>query len=195
MKPLNVSTTIGWSSGGKWTEAYAGVHYLIYSILPEHSYETEFEHGALCQLGLIGSQHLLEVTLGELLEPYVKAQSAESRFSMKKFQHEGFARLRDKWISELTPYGKIYPEDKPIEPYASAEILLSRRNGSAHKSSDIVTVEMVRSALFTSVECSKSLYDHFQQTFPYQDTLREYPLQKTPLLNEIVKKLNIFPEK
>lgn len=194
MRTVISSTTIKWSSGGRWIEAFVGVHYLVYSVLPEHTHETSYEHGALCQLGLIGSQVLIEITLGELLEPYVTNQNAESNFSLKKFQDTNFSKLRDKWISALTNYSNLNPNDTPFEPFISAEKLLKLRNGSAHKSSDVVTVEMARSALFTAVETSKALYSHFDRSFPYQEILEEYPLQKTPFLAETVKNLNLFTE-
>ena len=173
MRPLNVGFSIPWDTNDAWSESYVGVWRLIHEILPSSINEQTLEDGALCQLGLIGAQHLLEVALGSLLEPFVTERGV---LTPKIFKDEGYFNLLSHHTKRVT--GKAI--DLNAEPFCSTEDLRQRRNGTAHKSSDIVTVNMARSALFTAVAGTRALYAHFEKEFPYEQLLRRYPLEDEP---------------
>lgn len=59
---------ITWDVHDVWTEAYVGVRHVIYSLLPPPGRKLTPELLALCQLGLIGANHLLEVGLYRFLQ-------------------------------------------------------------------------------------------------------------------------------
>lgn len=168
--PLNVSFTAKWSPNDTWTEAYVGVRRLVYDILPRTLAEQQVEDAALCQLALVGANHLVEVALGQVLRPF--SAKAIQGFTLKDLEGATYFHMLSRWLPKMT--GKNV--DLSAQPFRSSEALRKRRNETVHKSSALATVAMARAALFSAVETSQAIYLHTGESFPYSSVLTEHPL-------------------
>jgi len=56
-----------------------------------------------------------------------------------------------------------------------------------HKSSALTSLEMARSALFSAVEASKAIAEHFlgENAFKYESVLYKYPLQQEQWFSQV----------
>lgn len=145
-----------------------GTRRLIYDILPPSIGQQTAEDAALCQLALVGANHLMEVALARLLRPFT---STHPTFTTRKYEEASYFLALSNWVRALS--GKPLLLD--AEPFSSTERLRIRRNATTHKSSALATVPMARSALFSAVEGSKALYAHFDVDFPYESLFSKYP--------------------
>jgi hypothetical protein len=178
LKPLEASFGMSWMNLDAWSETYVGVFRLVYEILPDDPAAQESKDGALCQLALVGSNHLVEVTVGKLLKPFtgqVKGLSQES-YDRLGYKH---AMLT---IIERATSKKL---DLSEEPFLSSECLRERRNATVHKQSAVANVNMARAALFTGVEATKALYQHFDVGFPYSKILNQYPMRPATMFSKV----------
>ncbi|WP_298218041.1 hypothetical protein [Halothiobacillus sp.] len=170
LRPLNVSFTVKWSQNDTWTEAYLGVRRLVYDILPQTVAEQRVADAALCQLALVGANHLVEVTLGQVLRSF-SAQAIQG-FTTEDLERASYYNMLSQWLPKMT--GKTV--DLSAQPFRSSEALRKRRNETVHKSSALATVQMARAALFSAVQTSQTIYLHTGEGFPYLSVLTEHPL-------------------
>ena len=171
LQPVYASFTVSWLSHDSWSEAYVGTRRLVYDILPSSIPEQTAEDGALCQLAIVGANHLMEVGLAKLLHSFV---GTHSTFTNKKYEEASYWLSLSHWVAELTGVPLLLNE----EPFLSTERLRIRRNATTHKSSALATVLMARSALFSAVEGTKALYAHFGVRFPYEPFMEKYPVPR-----------------
>ncbi|MCY1450879.1 hypothetical protein D9M71_677160 [compost metagenome] len=109
-----------------------------------------------------------------------KTQFIEIERSLEK---ASFWHAFKTWPEILTGY----PFDLTQEPLKSAHRLKDRRNATIHKSSALTSLEMARSALFSGVEASKTIAEHFggELGFKYNSVVSKYPLQQEPWFSQI----------
>lgn len=169
LQPIYASFTFGWLTHDSWSEAYVGTRRLAYEILPSSIAEQTAEDGALCQLAVIGANHLMEVGLAKLLRSFA---GIHPEFTNRKYEEASYWLSISHWVAEVTGVPLLLNE----EPFLSTERLRIRRNATAHKSSALATAPMARSALFSAVEGTKALYAHFGVKFPYDPFIAKYPI-------------------
>lgn len=179
LRPLHVTFTAKWSIHDSWSEAYVGIRRLVYEILPPSISEQNAKDGALCQLALVGANHLMEIALAKLLQPYIGKTEA---FTQLKFDEASYWLGLTRWVPELSGMPVLLDG----EPFVSTERLRHRRNATVHKTSALATVPMARSALFSATEGAKTLYSHFGLEFPYQAFLTEYPLPNETPFSQVI---------
>jgi len=146
-----------------------GTRRLVYDILPLSITEQTAEDGALCQLAIVGANHLMEVGLAKLLRSFAGKHPA---FTNRKYEEASYWLSLSHWVEEVTGLPLFLNE----EPFLSTERLRMRRNATTHKSSALATVLMARSALFSAVEGTKALHAHFGVPFPYEPFIEKYPM-------------------
>lgn len=159
------------------------MHRLIYELLPLPSMHQRAEDGALCQLALVGSQHIVEIALTNLLRPFV-AEALTSPANSKgkrQFEHASHLKRLNYWVPKVT--GRIIQFDE--EPFISLDRLRDRRNSTVHAESSLATVQMARSALFSAVRGTQALHRHFGQPFPYKQVLSKYPIPPEPWFSQV----------
>lgn len=156
-----------------WSEAYVGTRRLTYDILPPPTERQKAEDGALCQLALVGANHLMEVGLATLLRPRIGVNPS---FTKTKYEEASYWCALSRWVPVVS--GKSLALD--VEPFLSTERLRTRRNATTHKSSALATVAMARSALFSAVEGTRALHAHFGVAFPYERFFAKHPLPVEP---------------
>lgn len=165
-----------------WTELYLGVRRLIYEIIPPTSQKLTAEERAMCQLALIGANQLMEITLYKILAPYAKESERLARLTSALLDEASYHQMMTKWLPAISGNSLNLGE----EPFKSTEKLRKRRNDTIHKTPANTTTEMVRSAIFSSVEGSKALYHFSGNPFPYCDWLERYPQQIEQPFSSIV---------
>lgn len=179
LRRVQASFTISWLSHDSWSEAYVGTRRLIYDFLPLPTSKQTAEDGALCQLAIIGANHLMEVGLARLLIPYV---GKVPTFTKRKYEDASYYLSLSHWVEKVTGVPILLTE----EPFRSTERLRMRRNETTHKSSALATVPMARSALFSAVEGSRRLHSHFGVPFPYQPFIEKYPLPQEEYFSSVL---------
>jgi hypothetical protein len=127
-------------------------------------------------MAIVGANHLMEVALFGLLKPYVNAANESFSITQEQFERVGYYEALTDWVLSAT--GRTI--DLTLEPFLSTELLRKRRNATVHKPSAIATSEMARSALFSAVQGSKELYNHFGITFRYIPFIQQYTLPDAP---------------
>lgn len=177
--------TFSWLNNNTWSEAYVGVRRLAYEVLPTSQGSATAEDGALCQLALIGANHLMEVGLYRVLLPYAKATSKVAALTEALLSDATYHHMLARWLPLIS--GKQI--DLGAEPFASTERLRRRRNDTAHKSSALATVGMAKSALFSAVEGTRAVYKHAATPFPYEAFFAKYPLPPEVWFSQVA-----FPE-
>lgn len=181
LKPLDKAFTISHLNHDAWTESYIGTRKLIYEVLPAKSNNLTEENTALCQLAVVGANHMMEVALFGLIRPYIGSQLPDFTITQKEFEKAAYHHALTNWISPITGS----PLNLNAEPFLSTELLRKRRNDTIHKSSAIATVEMAKAALYSAVEGTKALYEHFGKTFKYKPFLEKYPVHLEPMFSVI----------
>ena len=160
---ISVSVSMPWLSHDAWSQTYVGTHKLIYRLLPESTSQLEDDESSLCQLALIGANHLMEIALAKVLahcDPTLKSKESKYYFDLTNT----FPSLTGKAPNLLT------------EPFRSTEKLRIRRNKTVHASSAVASVEMARSALFSATQGSRALFEHVCIPFPYERFLAKRPM-------------------
>ena len=176
---LSSSISIPWGSHDSWSETFIGIHRLVYEILPQQGHRQDVRDAALCQLAIVGANHLLEVSLFKLIRPSIGIELGKLNISEAKFKKAGYYTAISEWVGAIC--GHVI--NLTAEPYLSTERLRDRRNATAHKSSAIATPEMARSALYTAVAGTRAMHDHFDKDFPYESYLRDNPISHEPLFS------------
>ena len=178
---ISASFTFSWLSHDSWSESYVGTRRLTYDILPAPTAHTNAEESALCQLALIGANHLMEVALYKALLPHAKANSTNSRLTEALLDDASYYHMLTKWLPAAS--GKSV--DLNSEPFVSTERLRRRRNDTIHKTSALATVEMARSALFSSVAGTREVFAIADQPFPYEPVLKKFSLPSEDLFSSV----------
>ena len=88
------SVSLSWSIHDSWTEAFVGTRKLVYELLPSTTFSAKAEDGALCQLALVGANHLMEIAIYKILLPHTKATGQLSILTQKLLV--GIPRPRDR---------------------------------------------------------------------------------------------------
>lgn len=169
---VSADLTVAWEVHDVWTEAYVGIRHVIYGLLPPPGRRLSTESSALCQLGLIGASHLVEVGLYRFLQsrPSYAALSEPKKTLLRK---AGYADMLNKWVPELARWNP----DLASPSFQCTERLRRRRNDTVHKTSAKANVPMCRSAIYSSVEATRELWLKSGEAFPYEVFLTKYPLQ------------------
>lgn len=179
--PVSASFTASWLIHDSWTESYIGVRRLVYELLPHPGSGQAAEDGALCQLALIGANHLVEVALLKILKPFVSTTDDAIQLSPSKLDRASYFDMLNEWIPKVT----AKQIDTTVEPFVSTERLRHRRHATVHKTSALATVQMARSALHSAVGATKALYMHAGTPFPYDAHLAKYPQVTEPPFSTI----------
>lgn len=168
---VTADLTLAWNIHDAWTEAYVGVRYVIYELLPEPRRRLSAEALALCQLGLIGANHLMEVGLYRFLisRPSYASLSQRKKTKLRKATYKD---MLTKWVPELA----YWAPDLLSPPFSCTERLRARRNDTVHKTSARANVPMCRSAIYSSVSAASELWRKSGDVFPYEGILSKYPL-------------------
>jgi len=169
---LTKTFTSSWLNLDSWSETYIGIYRIVYKILPSDTKQQTSEDGALCQLAVVGANHLMEVALFSLFKPYINAKGFSWSITQKEFENAGYYDALSKWVPQVLEK----PLDLSQEPFFSTERLRKRRNVTIHKTSAVATIDMAHSALYSAVEGSKALYSHFGELFKYKKLIEQYPL-------------------
>lgn len=181
LKPLDKAFNISYLNHDAWTESYIGTRKLVYEVLPAKNNDLTEETSALCQLAVIGANHMMEVALFGLIRPHIGSQLPNCSITQKQFDDAGYHKALTNWIGPITGS----PLNLNAEPFLSTELLRKRRNDTIHKSSAIATVEMARAALFSAVEGTKALYEHFGKTLKYTPFLEKYPVHQESMFSAV----------
>jgi|WetSurMetagenome_2_1015567.scaffolds.fasta_scaffold106017_3 hypothetical protein len=177
--PLAKTVDVSFDSYDTWSELYVGIHHLVYDILPPTVSQQKAEDRVLCQLAIVGANHMMEFALFDLIRPHIDIKKDNKNniiVTQEKYKDAKYYTALSNWVEQLTDE-KI---DLKKEPFLSTECVRKRRNSTVHKESALATVEMARSALFSVVEGTKELYSHFKKQFPenYQHFMDKYPLRE-----------------
>ncbi len=159
LQRLYADFTIAWLVHDSWSETYVGVRRLAFEILPNPGSKQKAEDGPLCQLCLVGSNHLMEVALYKALYPHIPGPKLENATYHKMLE------LLETRSASL---------NLADEPFLSTERLRKRRNDTVHKHSALATVEMARSALYSAVEGSRAVFALAGTPFPYESHLVKF---------------------
>lgn len=152
---------------------------LVYEVLPVRVADQTVEDCALCQLALVGSNHLVELALDRALASFV--ESGAGGITLKSLRAANQHDMLTHWLPTVT--GKQLDEQMP--PVASMQALRSRRNATVHRESALATVPMSRAAIFSAVEGCRFIFSHAGESFPWEDSIRAYPLPKEAWFAEV----------
>ncbi len=182
-KRINHTATSGWLSLDAWSETYIGAHWLVTSTLPTHQYQADVHHGPLSQMVLLASHQLVEIMFFQCVKSIIDENPERFKEIEKSYDTASFCLALEKWPEILT--GLQF--DLTQEPLKSVERLRKRRNATTHKSSALTSIEMARSALFSAIEASKAITEHFigESRFKYNPILNKYPLPREQWFSQI----------
>jgi hypothetical protein len=158
---INNYTSIGWNNLDIWSEPYVGAQWIAKNQLPQKHYESDVHHGPLSQMVLIISHHLNEVMFFICVREVLSQQSGRFQQIENSITQARFMDAFRCWPATLVGQ----PFDLSAEPYASVVRLANRRNATIHKESALTSLEMARSALYTSCISSEAIAIHLQE-FP-----------------------------
>jgi hypothetical protein len=160
-----------------------GAHWLSTKELPDQQWQAKPYHGALAQLLLISSHHLVEMMLFHCIKEIFNKNHGIFLKHEKQLSQARFNDAFIKWPKELG----FNSFDINVQPYASIKRLQERRNSTIHKDSALTSLKMAKSALWSAVEGSREIAVHFRGAggFPYENVLKKYPLPVQPWLTDI----------
>ena len=181
MALVTSSVSLSWSIHDSWTEAFVGTRKLVYELLPSTTFSAKAEDGALCQLALVGANHLMEIAIYKILLPHTKATGQLSILTQKLLEQASYHSMLTDWLPTIAGTQL----NLQVEPLLSTETLRKRRNKTIHKSSALATVEMAKAALYAAVHGTKAFYHHSGTAFPYVSFLQKYPLENEPWFSSI----------
>jgi len=95
LRPVNTSLTISWLNNDSWSEAYVGTRRLIYEVLPPSIAPQTAEAAALCQLAVIGANHLMEIALAKLLHPVTTKRAS---FTKRQNEEASYWLAISQWV-------------------------------------------------------------------------------------------------
>lgn len=182
-KDVSHTTSSGWINLDAWSETYIGAHWLVKNELPAYQYQADVHHGPLSQMVLLASHQLVEIIFFQCVKFVIDSRPGQFVEIEKTYSKASFGHALEKWPETLTGA----PLDLALEPLNSVRRLKDQRNATVHKSSALTSLEMARSALFSAVEASKSIAEHFmgESGFKYEPVLQKYPLQKEQWFSQV----------
>lgn len=180
LRPLHVTFRSPWTSHDAWSESYLGVSRLVYETLPTCIADTVAEDSALCQLALVGSNHLVELALVRILTAFADAGTAG--LTPRCLARASQCQMLTEWLPKVTEKSL----DLHAPPIASMRALQKRRNAATHRESALATVPMARSALFSAVEGCRHLFVHANAPFPWEDSLATRPVRNEVWFSTLV---------
>lgn len=174
MSHLSSSASVGWLNLDWWSTPYVGAQWLATKELPDQQWQAEPHHGALSQLLLISSHHLVELMLFRCIREVLEAKPGMFPKHEKQLPRAHFDDAFTRWPEELG-CGSF---DMQVQPYSSVKRLQERRNATIHKDSALTSLTMAKSALYSAVEGAKGIAIHFRGAsgFPYERVLQKYTL-------------------
>lgn len=183
MPQISTTASIGWLNLDWWSDPYVGAHWLATKELPDQQWQAQTHHGALSQLLLISSHHLVEMMLFRCIKEILKSKPGIFPRHEKQFSRARFDDLFSRWPKELG----FENFDMTTQPYSSIKRLQDRRNSTIHKDSTLTSLNMAKSALYSAVEGSRAIALHFRGAdgFPYDNVLAKYPLPVQPWFTDI----------
>jgi hypothetical protein len=164
-----------WTVHDTWTETFVGVRHIAYGLVPSTG-RLDTEARTLCQLAVVGANHLMEIVLFKLLLPAAKGSGTAAQLTEALLVEATYHQMLSRWVPAVS--GKAI--DFSAEPFASTERLRRRRNDTVHKASATANSQMARSALVSSVDGAKAMHAHLGKAFPYADFLSRWPLKPEP---------------
>lgn len=176
-RTVSRSLTISWSVHDSWSESFIGTRHLIYNVIPpDDGHHRAVENGALCQLGLIGANHLMEISLYKVLSTLIESPGDQLPLIKSLLDDANYYQMLTRWLPAATGTSIKIGE----EPFLSTESLRRRRNATAHKTSAVATIQMVRSALYSSLQGCRAIYQSAGIDFPYEQFITKYPIEEEP---------------
>lgn len=174
MRHISSSVSSGWLSLDWWSDPYVGAHWIATKELPDLQWQAQSHHGALSQLLLISSHHLVEMMLFRCVKEILNAKPGTFPKHEKQLPRARFEDAFTKWPKELG-YDSF---NMKVQPFSSIKRLQERRNATIHKDSALTSLKMAKSALYSAVEGSREIALHFRGAggFPYDMVLEKYQL-------------------
>ena len=159
LKKLYGSIKTSWSIYDSWCELLAGTRFLL-DIL-ETQDGNKIKRINLLRLVVVSSFQMVEVMLFTQLKRYIDDQPESTRrlFSYDLKRRINFQKAIRKWPEVLT--GRKL--DFGAEPMQSMKELASIRNSAIHHTAEYPKVNIGESALYTAIEASKEIYNHFNK--------------------------------
>jgi len=179
-KTVSADLTVAYDVHSPWTEAYVGIRHIIYELLPAPGRKLSTEQHALCQLALIGANHLMEVGLYQYLQSragYVSL-SAAKKTALRRALY--FDMLKT-WVPDLAGWQPVLS----TPPFRCTERLRRRRNDTIHKTSAKANVPMCRAAIYSATAGTAELWRMSSEPFPYARFLSKYPLPDSKRFSEV----------
>ena len=116
---VTATVTSAWTIHDSWTETYVGVRHIIYDLLPSPGVRMSAETRTLCQLALLGANHLMEIALYKLLKPYTKSSGAIAPLTAALLIEATYHQMLTRWVQAAS--GKAL--DLSCDPFLSTERL------------------------------------------------------------------------
>ena len=101
MALVTSSVSLSWSILDSWTEAFVGTRKLVYELLPSTTFSAKAEDGALCQLALVGANHLMEIAIYKILLPHTKATGQLSILTQKLLEQASYHSMLTDWLPTI----------------------------------------------------------------------------------------------
>jgi hypothetical protein len=132
---------------------------------------------------LIAAHQLIEIMFFQCVRVIIDGNPKRFPNIESKYQNTSFKKALEEWPEIIT--GTKF--NLTQEPLKSADHLRVRRNATVHKSSALTSIEMARSALFSAVEASKAISEHFrgEAAFKYNSVLHKYPLKQEQWFSQV----------
>lgn len=193
MKQINNNTSIGWNNLDIWSEPYVGAQWIVKKELPQKHYESEIHHGPLSQMVLLIAHHLNEVIFFKCVREILSRQPGQFLQIANNINRVGFMKAFKNWPEILVGQ----PFDLNKEPYSSVVRLANRRNATIHSESALTSLEMARSALYTSIISSEYIAIHLlgPNGFVYKDILEKYKIDSEVMFSQVKFPEDIVPKK
>jgi hypothetical protein len=173
-----------------WSEMYVGAQWLVTQELPNCQFKALPRHGALSQMVLFSSHHLVEVIFFQSVKTLIVNYPGFFSGIEKQFDKTPFRIAFQNWPAVLV--GSAFNTNSSA--IISALKLADRRNATIHKESALATPDMARSALYSSVHASREIAEHLlgKKGFKYEKIIQKYPLPAADWFHET--KLVNYPQ-
>ena len=185
MERVTSSLELRWDIHDSWTELLAGTR-LVLDLMNEERRDN-IDKINLLRLALVSASQMTEVMFFKQLNISASklSQPVESLLAYDIEKRISFSDARKKWPEILT--GKSF--DLGAEPFQSMAKLSALRNEAIHHSAKCPRSDLGESALYTSIESSRAIYEHFNpnewSTSQYRKFAKKYTAKSSTLLRKI----------
>ncbi|NOR71293.1 MAG: hypothetical protein GQ532_16605 [Methylomarinum sp.] len=185
MKQVISSLKICWDVHDNWTELLAGTR-LVLDLMSEERRDN-IDRTNLLRLTLVSASQMTEVMFFKQLNNCAEkhSQPVKSLLAYDLEKRISFNDARKKWPEILT--GKAF--DLGAEPFQSMTKLSALRNEAVHHSAKCPKSDLGESALYTSIESSRAIYEHFNpdgwKSSQYRKFVKKYNAKSSTLLRKI----------